>query len=205
MRFGDVIALNSIVVALEENANLTAIGNVIATGKTAVTGQINPNENQRIGDDIGLDFSVLSARIDTDLARGDGVVVKTNIIGLEDQYAGGVKRAVIERNAGRPHVVGDGIPQDAALRAEADLNAILRGAGRGTKPSDNVVGDGDFSAQFIPRDSVLLIVMDAVVVDAHLGGPAGETLHENGITALAAIRLHGEFGVAHGVVPDTAR
>ena len=66
--------------------------------------------------------------------------------GLKDQYAGGVKGAVCERNAGRPHVVCDGIPQDASLRAEPDLNAILGGAGCGTKASDNVVGDGDLGS-----------------------------------------------------------
>jgi hypothetical protein len=204
-RFGDVVAQNLILVALDKDGSLTAIGNVIAAGKVVVTGQINPNENQGIGDIVGLDFGVLPACEDADLVCGHGVVFDAHIIGLKDQYAGGVKRAVCERNAGRPHVVCDGIVQDAALCAEADLNAVLRGAGCGTKARDNVVGDGDFRARFIAGDSVLLIVVDAVVVDADFGGSAAEALHDDGITALAAIERKGEFGVTHGVVFDTAR
>ena len=190
-RLGDVVALDLIVVALDKDAGLTAVGDVISTCKIVVTGQINPNKNQGIRDVVGPDFGALSAREDTDLIGGDGVAFNADIIGLKDQYAGSVRRAVLERNAGKPHVVCDSISQDAALCAEADLNAILRGAGCGTKTSDNVVRDGDFGTQFIARDSVLLIVMDTVVVDSDVGGLASEALHHNSITALAAIERYG--------------
>ena len=66
-RFGDFVALNFIVVALDKDGGLTAIGDVIAAGKIVVTGQINPNENQGIRDVVGLDFGVRSPREDADL------------------------------------------------------------------------------------------------------------------------------------------
>src|SRR6267154_666514 len=204
-RFGDFVALNFIVVALDKDGSLTAIADVIATGETVVTCQINANENQGIRDVVRLDLGVLSVREDANLVCGNRVVLNTHIIGLKDQYASGVKSAVCERNAGSPYVVCDGIPKDAALCAEADLNTILCRAGCGSKASDNVLGDGDFGARFIAGDSVLLIVVNTIVVDADFGRSATEALHENGITALAAIERNGEFGVTNGVVFDTAR
>ena len=194
-----------IVVTLDKDGRLTAIGDVIATRKIVVTGQINPNENQGIRNVIGLNFVMLSSRVDADLVCGDGVVFNVDIIRLEDQYAGSVKRAVFERHAGRPHVVCDGIPLNASRSAEADLDAILRCARCWTKASDNIVGDSDFSSQFIAGDSILLIVVDTVVVDGDLGGFTAEALHDDGITALAAVERNGEFGVTHGIVFDTAR
>ena len=117
-RLGDFVAVSFIVVALDKEGGLTAIGDIIATGKIVVTGQVNPHENQGIRYVVGHDFGVLSAREDAHLVCGDGVVFNTHIIGLKDQDAGRVRCAVCERNAWRPHVVCDGIPQDAALRAK---------------------------------------------------------------------------------------
>src|ERR1700687_285436 len=155
-------------------------------------------------DVVGLDFGVLPAPEDADLVCRDSVMFNSHVIGLKDQYAGGIKCAVCERNAGRPHVVRDGIAQDAALPAEADLNAILCGTSCGTKASNNVICDGDFGAGFIAGVSVLLMVVDAVIVNADFGGLAAEALHDDGITALAAIERDGEFGVTHGVVFDAS-
>ena len=49
-RFSDVVALDIIVVTLDRDCGLTAIGDIIATGEIVVTGQVNPNENQGIRD-----------------------------------------------------------------------------------------------------------------------------------------------------------
>lgn len=204
-RFRDVVALNTIIVAFDKDGGLTAVGDLIAAGNIAVTGQINPDENQGISDVVGLDLGVLPSREDADLVCSDGVVLNMHIIGLKDQYTGGIKSAVCERNAGRPNVVCNSIALDLALRAKADLNAILRGTGCGTKASDNVFGNGNFGSRFIAGDSVLLIVVDAVVVDADFGASAAEALHDDGIAALATIERNGKFGVTYGVVFDTAR
>jgi hypothetical protein len=84
-RLGDVVALDLIVVALDKDAGLTAVGDVISTCKIVVTGQINPNKNQGIRDVVGPDFGALSAREDTDLIGGDGVAFNADIIGLKAQ------------------------------------------------------------------------------------------------------------------------
>ncbi len=44
-RFGDVVALNFIIVALDKEGGLTAIGDIIVTGKIVVTGQIPTRTN----------------------------------------------------------------------------------------------------------------------------------------------------------------
>jgi len=62
------------------------------------------------------------------------------------------------------------------------LNTILCRAGCGPKASDNILGDRDFCPRFIAGDSVLLIVVNTIVVDADFGRSATEALHDDGIT-----------------------
>ena len=95
-RFGNVVAQNNIVVGIDEDRSLTTIGDAVSNGKTVVASQINPNEDQGIRDVIGLNFVTLSARVDAELVCGNLVVFNTDIIGLKDQYSGGVKRAVFQ-------------------------------------------------------------------------------------------------------------
>lgn len=112
-RFGDVVALNLIVVALDKGGGLTAIGDVIAAGEVVVTGQINPHKNRGIRNIVGVDFGLLAAREDANLVCGDGLVFYSHTIRLKDQDASVVKRTIFERNTRRPHVVG--IVQDDGI------------------------------------------------------------------------------------------
>lgn len=131
--------------------------------------ELNPTEDMGDSDPVPHDDTAVGGagnrvrdKRDPELGIADRVSGNSRPGGSEDQNARGCIRGVGD-GVGRPDIIHSNVGTDFPGGSEANLDRILGGAIGEALANHGVSGDGDRRAHLIPRDSVLLIVLNVTV------------------------------------------
>jgi hypothetical protein len=201
---GEAVAGDRVAVALDEDAGIVAVADVVAGGGIAVADQGDAVERDGMENRAGADDGIIGRNENADLIGAEDVVLHVDAIGLIDRDAGGVRGTVRGRVARRIDIIRDGVTGDCALCAKTDLDAILCGTDGGADAGHGIFVDGHLRAGLVRGDSVLLIPVHCVAGDGDAGVTAGTAFDFNGVAALAAVEAADQTHVAYPVVGDDA-
>src|SRR6202012_2380947 len=97
--------------------------------------------------------------------QANAIVGNFNAVRLSDQNVRRDGLTAAHIDARRPKIICYEVLSDRSLRAEPNLNAVLRGPSRWTHPGDDVSVDDDDRTNLITGNSVFLKIVKGIARD----------------------------------------